>query len=105
MGDKQGVPEDARTIASSRISSRASDGQELLEKLEVHYLANQGENLIRAASATSRTPTRRDARGRGAADQALAGVEELNARYDPDSSALQRFHLSKQATVERARGK
>ncbi|HEU4595677.1 MAG TPA: glucoamylase family protein [Pyrinomonadaceae bacterium] len=95
METKEGVPEDARTmVVIPTLFTGAATVKELLEKLEVHYLANQDEHLYFAllgdfadASAEETPP---DA---ALLDQALAGVEELNARYGADSSTLKRFYL------------
>src|ERR1044072_2041351 len=95
MEATKGVPENARTlIVIPTLFTGEATVKELLEKLEVHYLANQDEHLDYALLgdfADADTPeTPRDAVLR---DQASAGVEELNARYGVDSSGFERFHL------------
>jgi cyclic beta-1,2-glucan synthetase len=78
--------------------------KELLEKLEVHYLANQDEHLYFALlgdladADAEETPA-----DEALLDQALAGVEELNARYSADPSALKRFHLFQRRRLWNAR--
>src|SRR5207253_8136317 len=68
--------------------------RELLERLEVHYLANQDEHLYFALlgdfADAAAAETEADA---ALLDQASAGIEELNARYGADASGRQRFHL------------
>ena len=95
METRQGVPEDARTmVVIPTLFTGEATVKELLERLEVHYLANQDEHLHFALlgdfadAASEEKPS--DA---ALLDQASAGVEELNARYVADSSALKRFHL------------
>jgi cyclic beta-1,2-glucan synthetase len=105
METKQGVPEDACTmVVIPTLFTNDATVKELLEKLEVHYLANQDEHLYFALlgdfadADAEETPT--DA---ALLDQALAGVEELNARYSADSSALKLFHLFQRKRLWNAR--
>ncbi|HEX6185049.1 MAG TPA: glucoamylase family protein [Pyrinomonadaceae bacterium] len=95
MESKQGVPEDARTmVVIPTLFTNDATVKELLEKLEVHYLANQDEHLYFALlgdfADADAEETPEDA---ALLNQALAGVEELNARYGADSSGFGRFHL------------
>ena len=95
METKPGVPADAGTmVVVPTLFTNDATVKELLEKMEVHYLANQDEHLYFALlgdfadADAEETPA--DA---VLLEQALAGVEELNARYGADSSGLERFHL------------
>ncbi|HEX7312640.1 MAG TPA: glucoamylase family protein [Pyrinomonadaceae bacterium] len=101
METKPGVPEDARTmvVVPTLFTSEAAV-KELLEKLEVHYLANQDEHLYFALLGDF-ADAEAEATASDAAllEQALAGVEELNARYGADASAHERFHLFQRKRV------
>jgi len=95
MESRQGVPEDARTmVVVPTLFTNEATVKELLERLEVHYLANQDAHLYFALlgdfADAGAEETTSDA---ALLEQALAGVEELNARYGADSSGLARFHL------------
>jgi cyclic beta-1,2-glucan synthetase len=101
MESEQGVPEDSRTmvVVPTLFTSEATV-KELLERLEVHYLANQDEHLHYALlgdfadAAAEQTPE--DA---ALLEQASAGIEELNARYGADTAALKPFHLFQRRRV------
>ena len=95
METKQGVPEDARTmVVVPTLFTGDATVKELLEKLEVHYLANQDEHLHYALLGDfADADAEETAADAALLDQALAGVEDLNARYGADSSAFKRFHL------------
>ena len=93
MDMTKGIPEDARTFVVIPTLFTSEDAvRELLEKLEVHYLANQDERLLFAllgdfADAPSEEIPEDDA----LLDVALRGIEELNARYAEGES--RRFFL------------
>ena len=95
METRQGLPADARTmVAVPTLFTGEATVKELLEKLEVHYLANQDEQLYFALLGDFADADAEVTPSDGALlEQALAGVEELNARYGADSSAFKRFHL------------
>ncbi|HYE64262.1 MAG TPA: glucoamylase family protein [Pyrinomonadaceae bacterium] len=88
-----GTPEEAQTmvVIPALLTSEAAV-QELIEKLEVHYLANQDERLYFALLGDYVDATREETAEDGAIlEAALRGIEELNARYGDDQGA--RFHL------------
>ncbi|MFL6332477.1 MAG: GH36-type glycosyl hydrolase domain-containing protein [Pyrinomonadaceae bacterium] len=105
MEVKQGVPAEARTmvVVPTLFTSEATV-RELLERLEVHYLANQDEHLYFALlgdfADADAAETAADA---AVLDQASAGIEELNARYGADASGRQRFHLFQRKRLWNAR--
>jgi cyclic beta-1,2-glucan synthetase len=105
MESKLGVPEDARTVVVvPTLFADEATVKELLERLEVHYLANQDENLYFALLGDFADADAEETPADAALlDQALACVEELNARYGPDSSALKRFHLFQRKRLWNAR--
>jgi cyclic beta-1,2-glucan synthetase len=94
-----GVPAEALTMVVVPTLLTSEEGvRELLEKMEVHYLANQDENLYFALLGDFG-----DAREEQLAEDgtlleaAFGGVEELNARHtgggDGDEVGEKRFHL------------
>jgi cyclic beta-1,2-glucan synthetase len=105
METKQGLPENARTmVVVPTLFTDEAAVKELLEKLEVHYLANQDEHLYFALLGDFADADAEETPADAAMlDQALAGVEELNARYDADSSAPKRFHLFQRRRLWNAR--
>ncbi|HEY7785695.1 MAG TPA: glucoamylase family protein, partial [Pyrinomonadaceae bacterium] len=93
MKTLDGIPPEARTmVVVPTIFSRESDVHELLEKLEIHFLANKDEHIYFAL--LTDFP---DAASEDTADDAsllsvaLDGIEKLNAQY-PDFGP-RRFHL------------
>lgn len=90
----KGIPEEGRTmvVVPTLFTSEATV-RELLEKLEVHYLANQDEQLYFALLGDfADAPHEEMPDDAALLDAAAAGVEELNGRY-PDASVRGRFHL------------
>jgi cyclic beta-1,2-glucan synthetase len=83
MDMKSGIPETARTfVVIPTLFTSLAVVRELLEKLEVHFLANQDEHLSFAllgdfADADSEETPDDEA----LLDAALSGIEDLNARY------------------------
>ncbi|HMF57313.1 MAG TPA: glucoamylase family protein, partial [Pyrinomonadaceae bacterium] len=89
-----GIPAEARTMVVVP-TIFTSDGfiKELLEKLEVHYLANKDENLFFALLGDFMdAPLEEMPNDSGILETALEGIKELNRRYG-DGSDFQRFHL------------
>jgi cyclic beta-1,2-glucan synthetase len=99
MESADGIPGDARTMVVVPTLLMSEEGvAELIEKLEVHYLANQDENLYFAllgdfADASSEE-TDEDA---ALLESAFGGIAELNARHggagDNEDAGARRFHL------------
>ena len=93
MDMTKGLHEDARTfVVIPTLFTSEAVVRELLEKLEVHYLANQDEHLLFAllgdfADADAEEMPEDDA----LLDVALRGMEELNARYADEGQ--KRFFL------------
>lgn len=99
MDTSKGISGDARTmIVIPTLLTSVETAQQLLEKLEVHYLANQDESLSFAlisdyADASAKEMPEDEA----ILDAALMGIAKLNARYsDPDSERFFLFHRSRQ---------
>ena len=88
-----GIPEDARTmVVVPTILSSEANAQELVQKLEVQYLANQDKHIFFAlltdfADADSETLPRDES----ILSAAIEGIEGLNRRHSDDE--LSRFHL------------
>lgn len=116
MDYSKGVPEEARTmIVVPTIFSSEAAVRELLEKLEVHYLANTDEHfhfaLLGDWSDAAQEEMPDDA---VTLDAAVSGIEELNARYaKDDADYFYLFHRRRQWNAseekwigwERKRGK
>jgi cyclic beta-1,2-glucan glucanotransferase len=92
MNTASGIPEEARTmVVVPTIFSSEATARELLEKLEVHYLANQDDNIHFALLADFADASSEEMPGDAALiDVALEGIEKLNQRYSEDKL---RFHL------------
>ncbi|MEJ7616444.1 MAG: hypothetical protein WKF30_05615 [Pyrinomonadaceae bacterium] len=93
MDPAAGVPEDAQTmVVIPTIFSDEATVIELVRRLEVHYLANQDDHiffgLLGDFGEASSEQMHEDA---AITEVALAGIEELNARYA--IPGLKRFHL------------
>ncbi|HYJ47246.1 MAG TPA: protein ndvB, partial [Pyrinomonadaceae bacterium] len=83
MDTSEGVPETARTfIVIPTLFTSVETVRELLEKLEVHYLANQDEHFFFGLLGDYADAAREEAPGDEAVlDAALSGIIDLNARY------------------------
>ncbi|MDT7603340.1 MAG: cyclic beta,2-glucan synthetase, partial [Acidobacteriota bacterium] len=93
MDTSKGVADDARTIVviPTFLSSEAVV-EELLERLEVHYLANQDERFYFALLGDFHdAPEEETATDTAILDAALARIEELNKHYRGEGAP--RFHL------------
>jgi len=93
MDYSKGVPEESRTmIVVPTIFSSEAAVSELLEKLEVHYLANTEEHfhfaLLGDWSDAAQEEMPNDA---AVLDVAISGIEALNARYAKDHA--DRFYI------------
>ena len=93
MNTSQGIPPEACTmVVVPTILANESQISELIERLEVHFLANQDKEIFVALLGdfpdANSAELPQDA---ALLDAALAGIAQLNRRYDADSSA--RFHL------------
>jgi cyclic beta-1,2-glucan synthetase len=95
MESADGVPADAATMVVVPTLFTSADGvRELLEKLEVHYLANQDENLYLALLADfADAPREVMPDDDELLELAFSGVEELNARHGGGEGMPHRFHL------------
>jgi cyclic beta-1,2-glucan synthetase len=99
MDMKKGIPETARTfVVIPTLFTSEDTVRELLEKLEVHFLANQDEHLSFALlgdfadASTEEMPD-----DEALLDAALAGIEDLNARYaDGETKRFFLFHRRRQ---------
>ena len=93
MNTADGLPATARTmIVVPTIFSSEQVVRELLAKLEVHFLANNDQNLHFALLGDFADAEAEELADDAALiDVALAGIEQLNHRYSEDH--LQRFHL------------
>ncbi len=90
---KDGVPAEARTlvVVPTLIGSRA-DVEEMVHRLEVHYLANmRGEVYYALLSDWPDAKTEENERDLDVLAYARAEIAELNRRYPP--GVAQRFHL------------
>nr|MBA3243296.1 hypothetical protein [Acidobacteriota bacterium] len=101
MESEDGVPADALTMVVVPTLLTSPEGvRELVEKLEVHYLANQDENLYFALLGDFGDAGAEEVEEDEALlELAFDGVEELNARHHGSSSGgdndggPKRFHL------------
>ena len=93
MDMKSGIPEDARTfVVIPTLFTSVETVRELLEKLEVHFLANQDDHLSFALLGDfADAPTEETPDDEALLDVALSGIEDLNARYSDDER--KRFFL------------
>jgi cyclic beta-1,2-glucan synthetase len=93
MDTSRGIPETARTfVVIPTLFTSEETVRELLEKLEVHYLANQDEQLSFALLGDFADAPQEEMPGDEALlDVALRGIEDLNARYA--SAEKKRFFL------------
>jgi cyclic beta-1,2-glucan synthetase len=96
METKAGIPLEAQTmvVVPTLLTSEATV-KELLERLEVHYLANQDAHLYFALLGDYRDASIEELPEDSLIlEAALAGVEELNARYRAGAETEPaRFHL------------
>ncbi|PYS94298.1 MAG: hypothetical protein DMF64_01530 [Acidobacteria bacterium] len=95
MESKDGIPADAATMVVVPTLFTSADGiKELLERLEVHYLANQDENLYLALLGDFADAPRAEMPDDDALlELAFGGIEELNARHRGGDERPRRFHL------------
>lgn len=94
MDTAAGVPSDARTmVVIPTILSDEQGVRELLERLEVHYLANQDDHIYFALLGDFADADAQELPiDATILEEALGGIEELNKRYRKDSP-VPRFHL------------
>jgi cyclic beta-1,2-glucan synthetase len=94
LDTSSGISHEAPTIvAVPTILSSDAVIKELLENLEVHYLANRDENLYFALLGDFADAPQEEMPGdAGLLETALEGIKELNRQYE-DGSAVQRFHF------------
>jgi cyclic beta-1,2-glucan synthetase len=90
MNTTGGIPEDAKTfVVVPTIFSREPQVKHLVERLEVHFLANRDEQIYFALLGDfPDADTEETARDSGLLAIAQSGIEELNRRH-----AGNRFHL------------
>ncbi|MGH9906868.1 MAG: GH36-type glycosyl hydrolase domain-containing protein, partial [Pyrinomonadaceae bacterium] len=93
MDTSSGVGENGRTIvAIPTIFSSEATVQELIERLEVHFLANQDQNIHFALLGDFSDAESEEMPDDGLLlDAALAGIDALNERYSKKDS--RQFHL------------
>jgi cyclic beta-1,2-glucan synthetase len=99
MDTKSGIPEDARTfVVIPTLFTSLGVVRELLEKLEVHFLANQDEHVSFALLGDfADAPTEETPDDEVLLDVALSGIEDLNARYgDGETKRFFLFHRRRQ---------
>jgi cyclic beta-1,2-glucan synthetase len=94
MESADGIPADGATMVVVPTLFTSADGvKELLEKLEVHYLANQDENLYLALLGDfADAPQEEMPDDDELLELAFGGIEELNARHGGEGGP-RRFHL------------
>ncbi len=94
MDADEGIPSDAQTlVVVPTLFTSAESIAELLEKIEVHYLANQDENLRFALLGDFADAAQEEMPAdTSLLEAAFAGIEELNARH-ADEAGARRFHL------------
>ena len=93
MDTSKGIPETARTfVVIPTLFTSEATVRELLEKLEVHYLANQDEQLSFALLGDfADAPSEEMPDDEALLDVAMSGIEDLNARYGNEET--KRFFL------------
>src|SRR5437764_554816 len=93
MESTDGIPAEAMTmVVVPTLFTNADTIKELIEKLEVHYLANQDENLYLALLGDfADAPREEMSDDDELLELAFSSIEELNARYSDDR--MRRFHL------------
>jgi cyclic beta-1,2-glucan synthetase len=94
LDTSSGIPPEAQTMVVVPTIFRSEEVvKELLENLEVNYLANRDENLYYALLGDFTDAPQEEMPGDDSLIEiTLEGIMELNRRYE-DGSALQRFHL------------
>ncbi|MGH9913671.1 MAG: hypothetical protein ACRD63_00105 [Pyrinomonadaceae bacterium] len=93
MDATRGIPENAQTmVVIPTLFTSTEAVRELLEKLELHFLANREEHLYFALLGDyADAPDEEMPEDTDLLELAFTGIEELNKRYSSDSEA--RFHL------------
>ena len=94
MDFSEGIPPESRTlVVVPTMLASAQNVEDLLEALEVRFLANRDDHLHFGLLTDFRDAARGDAaRGRGAAAAgAGSGIEELNAKYRRRPAATASF--------------
>jgi cyclic beta-1,2-glucan synthetase len=93
MDTSKGIPEDARSfVVIPTLFTSVETVRELLEKLEVHYLANQDEHFSFALLGDyTDAPTEETPEDEALLEAALRGIADLNARYGNEER--ERFFL------------
>jgi cyclic beta-1,2-glucan synthetase len=95
LDTSQGVGPEGRTfVVVPTIFSDAEAVDELLARLEVHYLANRGEQFYFALLGDfADADAEEKPEDRELVERALEGVERLNARHAGGGEGAARFHL------------
>jgi cyclic beta-1,2-glucan synthetase len=99
MDTSKGIHEDARTfVVIPTLFTSEETVHELLEKLEVHYLANQDESLSFALLGDfADAPAEEMPNDEALLETALRGIEDLSARYgDENAKRFFLFHRRRQ---------
>jgi cyclic beta-1,2-glucan synthetase len=93
MESADSIPAEAVTMVVVPTLLTSADAiKELIEKLEVHYLANMDENLYFALLGDFADAPQAEMHDDGELSElTFSGIEELNARYGDDG--VRRFHL------------
>lgn len=94
MNSASGIPDDAQTmVVVPTLLTSENVARELLEKLEVYYLANQDKNIYFALLGDFADASEEEAATDEAIlDAAISGIENLNKRYSVAENTTH-FHL------------
>ena len=103
----QGIPASCRTLVAIPAMLRGNgDVQELVERIEVHYLANPDGDIHFALLSDWGDAPREEMPGdKELLDAAREGIGELNARYEPPPGGGARFLLLHRKRMWNARDK
>lgn len=86
-------PENSTLVIIPTLLPKAAKVKELLEKLEMHYLANREDNLYFALVGDFKDgPEAEDEEDRKIVEAALTGIAELNRRYPAPQPRFYYFH-------------
>jgi cyclic beta-1,2-glucan synthetase len=92
---RDGIPSEMRTfVVVPTLLVDKSEIKRQIEQLEVHHLSSPDENLIFALLSDWRdSATEHDANDENLLNEAVAGIERLNARYGPAGNSARFFLL------------
>lgn len=94
MDYSRGIPEEAQTmVVVPTLLTSEENVEELIEKLEIHFLANQDEHLYFALlSDFTDAPNEEMPADSKLIEMALDGIKKLNERYGSDTKRFYLFH-------------